>query len=257
MKLRKADLISDTNVDIIPMAFLTQLRNTPSLNFANSQNDCPLFPGTSLIDCSSTIGEDIKTCQQQYGKKILLSIGGATYTEGGFSSADEATAAADNIWAMFGPAAANTTPVANASFSSSYRRRQEVGNPRLSKRQAAALRPFGDAVLDGFDFDFESTVTNMVPFASRLRTLMDGDASKQYYFSAAPQCPYPDLADNELLSSDVKFDAVFVRYLPWSSVFPITLTDIAFLISGAILQQSWMCVSSFRSDGREPNFFRL
>lgn len=172
------------------MAFLTQL-STPSLNFANSQNDCPLFPGTSLIDCSSTIGEDIKTCQQQYGKKILLSIGGATYTEGGFSTPEAATAAADNIWAMFGPSgAANTTPAANASFSS-YRRRQESENPWITKRQSTVLRPFGDAVLDGFDFDFESMVTNMVPFASRLRTLMDGDVSKQYYFSAAPQCPYP------------------------------------------------------------------
>ena len=38
---------------------------------------------------------DIQTCQTTYGKTILLSIGGATYTEGGFSSSSAAAASAD------------------------------------------------------------------------------------------------------------------------------------------------------------------
>jgi chitinase len=57
----------------------------------------------------------------------MLSIGGDSYTEGGFTSADAATAGANKIWAMYGPV--------------------QSGN--------SALRPFGSAVLDGFDFDFE------------------------------------------------------------------------------------------------------
>ena len=38
--------------------------------------------------------DDIKTCQAN-GKTILLSIGGATYTEGGFTSEQQAKAAID------------------------------------------------------------------------------------------------------------------------------------------------------------------
>lgn len=61
----------------------------------------------------------------------MLSIGGATYTEGGFSTSDAAVSAANNIWSIFGP------------------------------YSASAVRPFGTSVVDGFDFDFESTVSNM------------------------------------------------------------------------------------------------
>lgn len=76
-------------------------------------------------------------------------------------------------------------------------------------------RPFGSAVVDGFDFDFESTTSNMAPFASELRSLMDaatGGGDKKYYLSAAPQCPYPDAADNEMLSGAVSFDLIWVQF---------------------------------------------
>ena len=71
----------------------------------------------------------------------MLSIGGDSYTEGGFTSADAATAGADKIWAMFGPV--------------------QSGN--------SALRPFGASVLDGFDFDFEvRTFSPVNPLGSLL-----------------------------------------------------------------------------------------
>lgn len=73
-------------------------------------------------------------------------------------------------------------------------------------------RPFGDAVVDGFDFDFESTVSNMPTFANQLRSLMDQDTSKTYYLTAAPQCPYPDAADNPMLDGTVSFDAIWVQF---------------------------------------------
>lgn len=72
-------------------------------------------------------------------------------------------------------------------------------------------RPFDDAVVNGFDFDFEATVSHMPAFANRLRTLMDATGSK-YYLSAAPQCPYPDAADGEMLNGAVKFDIVWVQF---------------------------------------------
>lgn len=117
----------------------------------------------------------------------MLSIGGATYTEGGFTSAAAATTAAQNVWAMFGPDDSPST----------------------------TNRPFGSAVVDGFDFDFESTTRNMASFGQELRVLMDDATAagdKAYYLSAAPQCPYPDAADNEMLDGAVYFDWIQIQF---------------------------------------------
>lgn len=185
------------------MAFLVQLTTgtggQPVFNLANSQNDCTLFNGTSLPDCPD-VGEDIRQCQDKHGKKVLLSIGGATYTEGGFESVDAANSAARLVWDTFGPVQGSVSGAGNST------------NANLSSRQAQTLRPFGDASIDGFDFDFETSTQNLVPFARTLRSLMDEDTSKSYYLTAAPQCPYPDLADESLLRSDVHLDAVFVQF---------------------------------------------
>lgn len=113
----------------------------------------------------------------------MLSIGGDSYTEGGFTSASAATTGAEKIWAMFGP--------------------EQSGS--------SALRPFGTSVVDGFDFDFEAVVNNMATFANRLRTLMSADTSKTYYLSAAPQCAYPDYYNQDILTN-VPLDWVNVQF---------------------------------------------
>ena len=116
-----------------------------------------------------------------------MSLGGFTYTEGGFSSSTAAVNAANQVWAMFGP--------------------QQSGS--------SVNRPFGTAVLDGFDFDFETSVANMPPFAQRLRDLMDAataGGSKKFYLSAAPQCPYPDVADDPMLNGAISFDFIMVQF---------------------------------------------
>ena len=78
---------------------------------------------------------------------------------------------------------------------------------------STALRPFGAAAVDGFDFDFESTVENTVPFANELRSQMDAASDgKTRYLTAAPQCPYPDAADNSMLDGAVSFDAIWVQF---------------------------------------------
>ncbi|KAK3669175.1 Chitinase 2 [Recurvomyces mirabilis] len=102
-----------------------------------------------------------------------------------FTTADQATSMANLIWATFGPVSSTTS---------------------------AVDRPFGSAVVDGFNFDFENTVNNMISFGQTLRSLMDADTSKKYYLTAAPQCPYPDAADGVMLNNTVSFDAVFVQY---------------------------------------------
>jgi chitinase len=128
------------------------------------------------------VRNDITTCQKSYGKTILLSLGGATYTQGGWSSTTDAQIAAQTVWNMFGPMTGVDVD-----------------------------RPFGDAVVDGFDFDFESTVSNLEAFGAKLRSLMDAAVDKKYYLSAAPQCVFPDAADGTTLDA-VAFDLILVQF---------------------------------------------
>ncbi|KAK7754995.1 Chitinase 2 [Diatrype stigma] len=131
--------------------------------------------------------EDIKACQAK-GKTILMSLGGMTYSQGGFSDATAAQQAADQVWDLFGT---NT---------------------------AAANRPFGSAVVDGFDFDFEASTQNFAPFANQLRSHMDA-SGKTMYLSAAPQCVYPDAAMNDMLNGAVSFDFIMIQfYNNWCGV---------------------------------------
>lgn len=65
---------------------------------------------------------DIKTCQKK-GKTVLMSLGGAAGSYGFANNAD-AEAFADTLWNIYGAGKSST-------------------------------RPFGDAVLDGFDLDIE------------------------------------------------------------------------------------------------------
>lgn len=76
---------------------------------------------------------------------------------------------------------------------------------------STAPRPFGAAVLDGFDLDYESPGAYLAVFAARLRALMDGATDKRYYLSAAPQCPFPDRALNSVLQT-VPLDFVSVQF---------------------------------------------
>ncbi|KAJ5620865.1 hypothetical protein N7510_004849 [Penicillium lagena] len=183
------DLNSSSNIavywGVIPLAFDMMINGAggaPEVDFSVTSKDCDVFPGTQLKNCPQ-IAKDIKDCQSQ-GKTILLSIGGATYSEGGFSSEDEAKAGAQLMWETFGP--------------------KQDGSD--------AKRPFGDVALDGFDFDFEANVQNMAPFANELRSLMDAEKDKKYFLTAAPQCPYPDQADKEILNGPVSIDAVWVQF---------------------------------------------
>ncbi|KAJ5333822.1 Glycoside hydrolase superfamily [Penicillium brevicompactum] len=181
-----AHYCDNEDIDVIPMAFNMMVNGpggAPEIDFAVTSKDCDVFPGTQLKNCPS-IGKDIATCQKK-GKTILLSIGGATYSEGGFKNEDEAKDGAKLMWETFGP----------------------------KQEGSKALRPFGDTALDGFDFDFEANVENMAPFANALRSLMDDDKSKQrFYLTAAPQCPYPDQSDKEILNGPVYIDAIWVQF---------------------------------------------
>ncbi len=42
---------ADSPVNIIPLAFLTTIKNPTSVNFANAGDNCTVFPGTQLLRC--------------------------------------------------------------------------------------------------------------------------------------------------------------------------------------------------------------
>ncbi|KAF2268775.1 glycoside hydrolase [Lojkania enalia] len=188
MKLRIAFQYPD--VDIILVSFLIQFNgpgDMPVLNLANQGDKCETITGTNLFKCPE-VETDIQYCQIRKGKTILLSLGGAVYTEAGFTSPEAATTAADKIWAIFGPP-------------------QNWPHP-------SDPRPFGYASLDGFDFDFESTVSNMEPFASRLRQRIDEYTSRtgrHFFLTAAPQCVFPDQADKDIIDN-VPLDMLFIQF---------------------------------------------
>lgn len=163
-------------VDIVILSFLYGFPKM-MLNFANACENT--FTSEGLLHCSN-IANDIKTCQQN-GKKVLLLLGGATGVYG-FTSDDEATKFADTLWNYFG-----------------------AGN-------AGVERPFDDAVVDGFDFDIENH--NQVGYpalANALRQKFAQDSLKQYYLAAAPQCPYPDASVGDVLAQ-LHIDFAFIQF---------------------------------------------
>ncbi|OXV11386.1 hypothetical protein Egran_00852 [Elaphomyces granulatus] len=175
----------NSDIDVFILAFVIAIRGpggVPEINFASAGNNCTTFPGTALLNCPQ-IGADIKTCQAA-GKTIILSIGGSTYGGGEFTTTNDTIAAANILWTTFGPVTSDSS----------------------------VDRPFGNAVVDGFDLDFEAVIANTAPFAAQLRSLMSTDTSRKYYLTVAPQCPYPDAADDTMLHGVVYFDAIWVQF---------------------------------------------
>ncbi|KAL5495977.1 CHT2_3 [Sanghuangporus vaninii] len=173
---------SDSVTDTFPVAFLTTAfgeGGLPSIDLANicNPNDNATFAGSELPNCSA-LASDIQTCQAA-GKIVTLSIGGATGAVT-LTSDSQAETFADNIWNIF------------------------LGG-------SSSTRPFGSAVLDGIDLDIEGGgTTNYVAFVNRIRSHAAG-ASKQYFITAAPQCPFPDANLGAVINA-VGFDAVYVQF---------------------------------------------
>ncbi|KAK7266904.1 hypothetical protein RIF29_19565 [Crotalaria pallida] len=128
------------------------------------------------------VGQGIKNCHNR-GVKVFLSIGGDnsrnTYS---LSSADDARKVADYIWDNF------------------------LGGQSSS-------RPFGDAVLDGVDFDIEGGAgePHYAALARRLHDRATG-SGKRFFLSASPQCPFQF---NNLLKGALDtglFDYVWIQF---------------------------------------------
>ncbi|KAJ7759867.1 glycoside hydrolase family 18 protein, partial [Mycena olivaceomarginata] len=169
----------DTCIDVIPIAFVDSFSGgIPDLNLGNESSF--LHSMFRKLNVCASLAAGIQACQAK-GKLVTLSLGGGGTTTARFATTADAISFADTIWNDF------------------------LGG------SSGAHRPFGAAVLDGVDLDIESgTNTGYAAFATRIRTLWAG-ASKPYYLTAAPQCPYPDAWVGNALST-VPFDAVYVQF---------------------------------------------
>ncbi|XP_058769850.1 hevamine-A-like [Vicia villosa] len=119
------------------------------------------------------IGDHIKYCQSR-GITVLLSIGGGI---GRYSlaSREDASDFSRYLWNTF---------LGGTSFS----------------------RPFGDAVLDGIDFDIELGSAQNWQYLAQFLKDYHG-----VYLSAAPQCPFPDRLLGRALATGL-FDFVWVQF---------------------------------------------
>ncbi|OAQ36657.1 glycoside hydrolase family 18 protein, partial [Linnemannia elongata AG-77] len=168
--------------DVIVLAFLhvfnSASRGLPRMDLSNQCEQNSAFPGTGLLHCPRT-GEGVKMCQSK-GKAVILSLGGAAGAYG-FSDDAEAKDFAHTIWNLF------------------------LGG-------SSGTRPLDDAILDGVDLDIEGgSAVGYPAFIAELRSLFAADSRKQYYITAAPQCPFPDAYLGATLQS-AWVDMVFVQY---------------------------------------------
>lgn len=148
-------------------------------NFGNGQTPQPNLAGHCNPDVGTckVLATHIRNCQNQ-GVKVLLSLGGG-FGNYGLASRAEAQSFADYLFNNF-----------------------------LSGQSAA--RPFGDAVLDGVDFDIEKGSSQ---YWDDLARFLSGYSSRgrKVYLSAAPQCPFPDQLLGAALNTGL-FDFVWVQF---------------------------------------------
>jgi chitinase len=156
----------------------------PRLNFSYHCETAYDQANPLLLRCPD-IERDIITCQQ-LGKKVILSLGGAS---GAYTFPDDAAAEkfAQLTWDMF-------------------------------MNGTSEVRPFGVAVVDGVDLDIEGgSTTGYAAYVRKLRALTRTDPKRRYLITAAPQCVFPDAylgpAPGKALGDAANlFDYLFVQF---------------------------------------------
>ncbi|GMF02357.1 unnamed protein product [Ambrosiozyma monospora] len=137
------------DADIFLVSFMDRFSSASGAMDINFAGACSTQGSNGLLKCDQ-IAEDIKTCQG-LGKKILLSLGGSSGSYG-FASDSDGEGFAETLWNYFG------------------------GGSDVSSSE----RPFGDSVVDGFDFDIEmGSDSGYAALVTKLREYFDKDSSKQ------------------------------------------------------------------------------
>ncbi|KAI9668498.1 MAG: hypothetical protein M1829_005376 [Trizodia sp. TS-e1964] len=181
----------DSLIDIIPIAFIDIFPDQgkggyPGSNFGDQCGSeyytTPSGQVSQLLSHCPYFVTDIPLCQSK-GKKILLSIGGGWPQDYKLDNDQSGINFANFLWGAFGPA-----------------------DPKWT-----GPRPFGNAVVDGFDFDIEyNGPVGYVAMINRLRTLY-ATANKTFYITGAPQCIVPDENMGDIIKH-TGFDFLFIQF---------------------------------------------
>ncbi|KAF7905885.1 hypothetical protein EAF00_000164 [Botryotinia globosa] len=204
-----------STVDIIPLAFMNvfpaQGDGYPAENFGNACYGQPIFtpgPGYPLghvetskdqlyVQCPG-IQEGIPYCQS-LGKKILLSLGGASNTYQ-LTGAADGEYFADFLWGSYGP------------FKQSW---LDAGGIRPMDGGYYGTDPSIHIDIDGFDFDIEFGPTDYsegyIAMINRLREHFAENPSKKYFISGAPQCPLPEPNMGAMIAG-AQFDLLWIQF---------------------------------------------
>ncbi|KAK3192823.1 Endochitinase 3 [Lecanicillium sp. MT-2017a] len=182
-----SSVCSDPSYDIVNLAFLTHFNRNGvyprlSLSVLIGPSDAQTKAGAISLQDGTSLIPAIKKCQEN-GKLVLISMGGARdYADVRLSSDSQGEDTAEMIWNLF-----------------------------LGGTKNPELRPFGNATLDGVDFDNESDQsTGYMAMTKTFRSKFENDTSKKYYLTAAPQCPFPD--DSAIIKVYQQLDYVWVQY---------------------------------------------
>lgn len=183
---------NDDNIDIIPVGFVNRFPSMkdnngwPSWNFGNQCWGTPLYEDTKMyMYCDvGSWSTQIQACQAK-GKKILLSIGGEVDGSDPYIlESKDVDVLATELWQIFGPKPASWD----------------------------GPRPFGNAVVDGFDFDIEGAASDAYgQLANKLREKMNGDGYTSNILTAAPQCVVPDASLASAIMA-ASFDYLFIQF---------------------------------------------
>ncbi|PON97274.1 Endo-beta-N-acetylglucosaminidase [Trema orientale] len=163
---------SSGNYDIVNIAFLPV--------FGNGRDPMMSLGGhcDTQLDAWDSLSSEIISCQEE-GIKVTLSIGGGA---GNYSlaSSEDAREFADFLWNNF------------------------LGGDSLS-------RPFGEAVLDGIDFDIENGTNQFYDELVQYLSEYNKRGRRKVYLTAAPQCPFPDAWMGHAIKTGL-FDYVWVQF---------------------------------------------
>ncbi|KAH2325511.1 Endochitinase A1 [Aspergillus fumigatus] len=195
-QLRLSHFCQETSLDIINIGFINYFPDMspghwPGSNFGNQCDGSVYVTNdgvvTKLLSGCHQIMEDIPICQAA-GKKVLLSIGGAYPPDQSILSEDSAVAFATFLWGAFGPVAEGWE----------------------------GPRPFGDVVVDGFDFDIEHNggfeySPGYATMVNTFRQYFNQVPERKFYLSAAPQCIIPDAQLSDAIFN-AAFDFIWIQY---------------------------------------------
>ncbi|KAI1774215.1 putative endochitinase CHI2 [Hypoxylon cercidicola] len=172
---------STSGIDIIVLAFLYSWGAGGDIPSGTVGQSCFISNSGQGQNCDA-LSSAITTCQS-VGIKVILSLGGATSSYS-LSSQAEAESIGNYLWNAYG----------------------NSGNSNVQ-------RPFGDVIIDGFDFDIEVNRGSEYYqyMISTLRSNFASDSSKTYYITGAPQCPIPEPNMGEIIGNST-FDYLWPQF---------------------------------------------